>query len=201
MFSVLASFAMDGEIAAILNSAFVVPVAGCLMIASIGVAGIWSGVRTRELRSHERLALIAQGLTPEPEAIQPEVQESLSAPMSRSVATPWDPGAKARRAGMVLCGVGIGIILFFAALALILAERDVLSGAAVGILPAAIGAGFLVDARVKKREYEAALVLGRVPAGRDLPSPPPPQTVPPPPLLREAGELTPAQASDWRPSA
>ena len=58
----------------------------------------------------------------------------------------------ARRAGIVLVSVGLGLMLFFIALYVILNERDVLAGAAVGIIPLAIGIGFFVDYNLQKRE-------------------------------------------------
>ena len=45
-----------------IDTPFAVPVAGCVMILGIVVAGIWSGVRTREMQSQERLAAIAKGI-------------------------------------------------------------------------------------------------------------------------------------------
>jgi hypothetical protein len=43
-------------------------------------------------------------------------------------------------------------MLFFISLYVILNERDVLAGAAVGIIPLAIGIGFFVDYNLQKRE-------------------------------------------------
>ena len=57
------------------------------------------------------------------------------------------------------------MILFFVVLAAILRERDVLSGAAVGLIPLAIGVGFMIDARLKARELAEAASL---PAGREM---------------------------------
>ncbi|MES2389994.1 MAG: hypothetical protein V4555_00025, partial [Acidobacteriota bacterium] len=44
------------------QSPFIVPVAGCVMILGIVVAGIWSSIRQREMQSQERLAAIAKGM-------------------------------------------------------------------------------------------------------------------------------------------
>jgi hypothetical protein len=43
-------------------------------------------------------------------------------------------------------------MLFFITLSVIAQERDVLAGAAVGIIPLAIGIGFFVDYHLQKRE-------------------------------------------------
>ena len=48
--------------------------------------------------------------------------------------------------------VGVGLTLFFITLSYILQERDVLAGAAVGIIPLAIGIGFFIDYNLQKRE-------------------------------------------------
>jgi hypothetical protein len=58
----------------------------------------------------------------------------------------------ARRAGIVLVSVGLGLTLFFIVLSYIVRERDVLAGAAVGIIPLAIGIGFFIDYNLQKRE-------------------------------------------------
>jgi hypothetical protein len=58
----------------------------------------------------------------------------------------------ARRTGIVLVSVGIGLTLFFITLSYIVGERDVLAGAAVGIIPLAIGIGFFIDYHLQKRE-------------------------------------------------
>ena len=155
MFSALLTLALALEgVGDVLNSANVVPVAGTFMILGIVVAGIWSGVRNREMRSQERLAAIAKGIPIEPtwdEAMMRNATQPCAAP--QGFARPND-GAGARRAGIVLVSAGIGLIGFFAALAAILRQRDVLSGTAIGIIPVAIGIGFLIDARLRKAEFD-----------------------------------------------
>jgi hypothetical protein len=180
------------------ESPFIIPVAGCAMIGSIAVAGIWSGVRNREIRSQERLAMIAQGLQPEPdwEDNAARAATEQNGPKTKIFGRQTD-GAGARRAGLILVSIGVGLIVFFAFLAIVLRERDVFSGAAAGILPLAIGAGFLVDARLRRQEWERALEQGRlssVELGAALPEPAPRVPPPPPPAPVSA-----AQASDWRP--
>jgi hypothetical protein len=58
----------------------------------------------------------------------------------------------ARRAGIVLVSVGAGLILFFLVLTAILHVREVLAGAAAGLIPLAIGVGFFIDYNLQKRE-------------------------------------------------
>ncbi len=200
MFTQMVAFMwMNGGIGEALNSPFIVPVAGCAMIGSIVVAGIWSGVRNKEIQSHERLARIAQGLPVEPECDQEVLRRATAqgAPAPKPFGRPSD-GAGAQRAGLVLCSIGVGLIVFFAFLAIVLRERDVFSGAAAGIIPLAIGIGFLFDARTRRKTHDRWMETVR-PGGSGFeasgfaapvtdaapPSPPPP--------------MTPAQASDWRP--
>lgn len=185
------------------NSPFIVPVAGCAMIGSIVVAGIWSKVRTREIRSHERLARIAQGLPVEPDWEEATVRMATAASTSTpGGGLPRTDGSRARRAGVVLVSIGMGLMAFFFALAVILHAPAVLCGAAAGLIPMAIGIGFLVDARLRKTEFEKywqsaqfagyANTWGAPPvAGAGAAEAP----VPPPPPVG----VTPAQASDWRP--
>ena len=174
-------------------SPFIIPVAGCTMILGIVATSIWAGVRAQEIKSHERLARIAQGLPVEPESRMFPGNAGVHPAQTPRGGRPSD-GSGARRAGMVLVSVGVGLFAFFAALATILQVRAVLAGGAAGLIPFAIGVGFLIDARLKKQEFERDLHLpsfaGVNPALREahLPPPPPPG-------------MTPAQASDWRPSS
>jgi hypothetical protein len=129
-------------------SPFIVPVAGCLMILGIVVAGIWSGVRQREIQSRERLEAIARGVP------IPPTPEELAITHGRPTADLRRRRANIRLAGVVLIASAFGLILFFIGLAAVLQERDVLCGAAVGLIPLAIGAGFLIDTKIQTREMD-----------------------------------------------
>lgn len=134
----------------LLESPFSVPVAGCLMVLGIVVAGIWSGVRTREIQSRERLEAIARGVP------IPPTPEELAITHGKPSANVARRRANIRLAGVVLLSTAAGLVLFFVALAIILQQRNVLCGAAVGLVPLAIGVGFLVDTRMQSREMESA---------------------------------------------
>ena len=129
-------------------SPFIVPVAGCAMVLGIVIAGVWSNVRSREVQSQERLAAIAQGVPIPP---TPEELAIIHGRPSQDLAR---RRANIRLSGIVLLGVACGLILFFIALAAVLRERDVLCGAAVGLIPLGIGAAFLVDTRIQTQEIE-----------------------------------------------
>ena len=129
-------------------SPFIVPVAGCAMIGCIVFAAIWSGVRQREIQSRERLEAIARGVP------IPPTPEELAITHGRPTADLRRRRANIRLTGVVLLASAVGLILFFVGLAAVLQERDVLCGAAVGLIPLAIGAGFLIDTKIQTREME-----------------------------------------------
>jgi len=129
-------------------SPFVVPVAGCLVGAVAIVSGIWFEAQKRMLRSQERMTMLARG-------VPIEEIEKLMGPGEEEKPTPKDPLrslSNARRTAIVLVSVGLGLVLFFITLYLILQERGILSGAAAGLIPLAIGIGFFVDYNLQKRE-------------------------------------------------
>lgn len=157
----LALAPFDRGLAEVFFSPFIIPVAGCLTGLGIVVAAIYAGVRNREMASQERLALIAAG-----QPIPPSIEEMA---MTRGVSgrpARRNDGRGARRAGIVLVSTAFGLMAFFFALAAILHERDVLTGAAVGLIPLLMGVGFLVDARLNAKEArEAAGAAGEEAAG------------------------------------
>ena len=145
--TVLTVLSGAGEIA---NSPFIVPVAGCLMI--VGIVGFtsWSGARSRECESHERLAAIAKGIAP------PPTKEEIALTHARPTPSALRRRANVRLSGIVLVGTAFGLMLFFALLAWVLRERDVLCGVAVGLIPLGIGIAFLIDAGIQARELAAS---------------------------------------------
>jgi hypothetical protein len=130
------------------DSPFSVPIAGCVMVLGIVVASIWAGTRQRELQSQERLAAIARGVPVPPTA------EELAIMHGKPSVDKTRRRGSTRRAGIVLLGCAGGLILFFIVLAAVLQQRDVLCGAAAGLIPLGIGAGFLIDARIQTRELQ-----------------------------------------------
>jgi hypothetical protein len=129
-------------------SPFIVPVAGCLVGIVAIVSGIWLEAQKRRIKSEERMAMLARGV---PLA---EIENMLGSGVEEKppVKDPLRSLGNARRTGIVLVSVGLGLTLFFIALSYIVGERDVLAGAAVGIIPLAIGIGFFIDYNLQKRE-------------------------------------------------
>jgi uncharacterized membrane protein len=130
------------------SSPFVVPVAAFAMGAVAMIAGAVSQISARRQQSMDRMALLARGVpVADVETLLKRQDDAERAPRSplRSLGT-------ARRWATVLISTGVGLMLFFVALTVILQERDVLCGAATGLIPLAIGVGFVVDYQLQKRE-------------------------------------------------
>jgi len=145
-------------------SPFIVPVSGCIMILGIVVAGIWSSVRNREIQSTERLAAIAKGVP------VPPTPEELAIMHGKPSADATRRRGNVRLAGTILVIGALGLVGFFLLLSAILHERDVLCGAAVGLIPLGIGIALLVDARTQSREIEESLAKGPAVHSTALPS-------------------------------
>jgi hypothetical protein len=130
------------------DSPFIVPVAGCAMIACIVIASFASGNRKRELQSQERLAAIAKGITP------PPTEEELALMHGKPSTDSTRRRANTRRAGIILVASAVALALFFFLLTIIIRQREILSGVAAALIPFGIGVGFLIDARIQARELE-----------------------------------------------
>ena len=128
------------------DSPFIVPVAGCAMIACIVIASTAAASRKREIESQERLAAIAKGIMP------PPTHEELALTRPQPTSSAERRFNNIRLTGIILVGGALGAILFFCILSVILGQRDVLSGAACGLIPLGLGVGFLIDARFQKRD-------------------------------------------------
>ena len=132
----------------IFNSAFVVPLGAFLVAIVAIVSGISSQAHSVRVKAEQRMAIVSRGV---PIA---EI-ERLLGPGEDDVRPPKDPLrslGNARRTGIVLVSVGVGLILFFLVLTAILHVREVLSGAAAGLIPLAVGVGFFIDYHLQKRE-------------------------------------------------
>jgi hypothetical protein len=99
----------------------------------VPIAALYTYYRVRKLRSEERLAAIARGVEI---PMQPELSQA----------------AHSRRAGILLISAAIGFILTFGLVARIQAERDAWTVAAFGLIPLAIGIGYIFDFTLVRRE-------------------------------------------------
>jgi hypothetical protein len=132
------------------NSPFIVPVAGCAMIVGIVAVTSWSSARKRQIESEERLAAIARGVP------VPPTMEEIALTRNQPTPNALRRRGGVRTAGIVLVSGAVGVMLFFAMLAMILGQREVYSGVACGLVPLGIGAGLLIDARIQTKEIEEA---------------------------------------------
>jgi hypothetical protein len=126
-------------------SPFIIPVAAFAMVLGIVIANNISNYHTRKLQSEERMAAIAKGLPiPEPPPAEPV-----------AVVDQRKRARGLRTGGIVCVAVGVGLALFSFALTWIVQEHDVLSVAAAGLIPLAIGIGLLVDYAFQMRDLNA----------------------------------------------
>lgn len=108
------------------------------VILSLGIpiAGMFTYYRVRKLRSEERLAAIARGVEI---PLEPEVSQV----------------GRSRRWGILCISGALGYIATFGVIARIQAEPETWAAAALGLIPLAIGIGYLIDAYLHKREAAA----------------------------------------------
>lgn len=129
-------------------SPFIVPL-GAFLVGIVAIAGgLWVSAHQTRVKADQRMAMIARGMSID------EIERLLGKP-GDEVHPPKDPLrslGNARRAGIVLVSVGLGLIVFFMVLTEILHVHEILSGAAAGLIPLAIGVGFFVDYYLQKRE-------------------------------------------------
>ena len=132
----------------ILHSGLVIPL-GAFVVAIVAiVSGIWSDANNKRIRADQRMAMLARGMSVDDiEKVLGRAREEERPPKD-----PLRSLSNARRAGIVLVSSGIGLMLFFIALEVIIGQREILSGAAVGLIPLAIGIGFFIDYNLQKRE-------------------------------------------------
>lgn len=130
------------------NSPFIVPL-GAFVVAIVAIiSGIISQAHTSRIKAEQRMAMLARGMS------VTEIEQLLGkrGDDEKTVKDPMRSLGNARRTGIVLCSSGIGLMVFFFALTVILREREILAGAAIGFIPLCIGIGFFIDYHLQKRE-------------------------------------------------
>ena len=112
------------------------------------VSGVVNEAQRQRLTAEQRMAMVARGMPVE------DIDKLLTKANvdGKPVKDPLQSVANTRRIAIVLISSGIGLALFFIVLSLIVTERDVLAGAAVGLMPLAVGVGFLIDYHLQKRD-------------------------------------------------
>lgn len=129
---------------------FAIPLAGLLVGAIAIVCGAFTQAHARRLKAEQRMTMVARGMRAEDIALL--LGNASSDNVEARIKDPLRSLGTARRTGIVLCSSGMGLVIFFVVLALVLGEREVYSGAAIGLVPIAIGIGFFIDYQLQKRE-------------------------------------------------
>ncbi len=106
-----------------------------VMVFAIPLGALYTYYRVRKLRTEERLAAIARGISV---PMEPDLPHAL----------------RSRRAGILLVAAGLGYSLCFALIARV--EPDAMVAAAFGIIPFVLGLGFFIDAALVRRDLKAS---------------------------------------------
>jgi hypothetical protein len=111
-----------------------VGLAAVVMVFAIPLACIYAFYRVRRLRTEERLAAIARGVSV---PMEPELSQA----------------AHSRRNGILLVCGSLGYSIAFSLIGRV--ESDARVAAAFGIIPFAVGLGFFLDSALIKRDLKA----------------------------------------------
>ena len=129
-------------------SPFMIPL-GAFAVAIVAiVSGIIGEAHKQRLKAEQRMAMIAKGMS----AGDIDTLLGKATDDDRPAKDSLRSLARSRRTAISLISTGIGLVLFGLLLAWIVQEHDVLVVAASGLIPLAIGVGFVVDYQMQKRE-------------------------------------------------
>ena len=117
---------MDGNI---------VGLAAVIMVFGIPIAAMYTYFRVRKLRTEERLAAIARGVSV---PMEPELSQA----------------ARSRRSGILLISAAVGYTVAFALIAR--SQPDAWVAASFGVIPLAIGLGCFLDSVLVRRDLRAS---------------------------------------------
>jgi len=104
-----------------------------ILFLGIPMAGMYTYFRVKKLKTDERMAAIARGV---------------SVPFEEPVA----PAARSRKNAILLISGAIGYIATFGVIAGIVHEPETWTAAAFGLIPFSIGVGYLLDFTITRRE-------------------------------------------------
>ena len=131
---------------------YIVPVAVFAWLAIAGLVQMIGSVQKRRIQSEERMAMVQRGMTADEINLLLKPADKDIAEELAKTRDPLRSLANARRTGVVLVSVGVGIVLFGILLSVIVRDREVLAVAGCGLIPLTIGIGFFVDYSLQKRE-------------------------------------------------
>jgi hypothetical protein len=108
-----------------------------IMSLGIPLGAMYTYYRVRKLRTEERLAAIARGVSV---PLEPELSQA----------------ARSRRWGILFVCGGLGFLVALGLIAQIDHEPDTWSAAVLGIIPFAIGVGYFLDFTLIRRDLQAS---------------------------------------------
>ena len=135
----------------IVVSPLMIPIAALAVGGCAIIGGIASQMHSRRMKAEQRMAMIARGV-PADDIVKLLGSSDDEAREEGRVKDPIRSLANTRRTGIILSSIGLGLIIFFVVLKIILGDRGILSGAAAALVPLAIGIGFFVDYAWQKRD-------------------------------------------------
>ena len=105
------------------------------VVLSLGIpmAGMYTYYRVKKLRVDERMAAVARGV---------------NVPFEE----PLPPAARSRKNAILLITGAIGFMACFGVIAGVEHEPETLTAAAFGLIPLAVGVGYLIDYTFTRRE-------------------------------------------------
>jgi hypothetical protein len=113
----------------------IIALAAVILIFGIPPALMYTYYCVRKLRTEERLAAIARGVT---------------VPMQQELS----PAAVSRRSGILLVAGSLGYILTFALISRV--EPDAWIAGVFGIIPFTVGLGFFIDSFLVRRDLKSS---------------------------------------------
>ena len=139
-------------------SAMLIPITAMLIPIVAIIAGAFNQGHKRRIRADQQMAMLARGVP----LADIEAFQQRSAPVDnndRPIKDPVRSLGNARRTALVLISLGAGLMLFFAIFGYVMlhhVDKDagwvLIAVASAGLIPLAIGVGFLFDYNLQKRE-------------------------------------------------
>ena len=139
-------------------SAMLIPITAMLIPIVAIIAGAFNQAHKRRIRADQQMAMLARGVP----LAEIEAFQQRSGPVDnndRPIKDPVRSLGNARRTALVLISLGAGLMLFFAIFGYVMlhhVDKDagwvLIAVASAGLIPLAIGVGFLFDYNLQKRE-------------------------------------------------
>jgi Flp pilus assembly protein TadB len=136
----------------VLVGPYIVPLAVFVWLSIVFITKTLGQAQARRVNAEQRMVMLQRGMTPEQIAVVLQPIKEDEEEEAAKIKDPLRNLGNARRTAIVLVSVGFGIVVFGLLLTAIVRDREVLTVAAAGLIPFAIGIGFFVDYNLQKRE-------------------------------------------------